>query len=341
VDATKGITHMTRIAVNGFGRIGRNVLRALIERDADLEVVAINDLTEPATLAHLLRYDSSLGRFGRSVEIDGDTLIVDGRRIRVLAEREPANLPWAELGVEIVLESTGRFTSAEAARAHLDAGAKRVLVSAPATGADVTIAYGVNTDAYDPEHHTIVSNASCTTNALAPLASVLDELAAIEHGFMTTVHAYTQEQNLQDGPHRDLRRARAAAANIVPTTTGAAKAIGLVLPQLEGRLSGDSIRVPVPVGSIVELNTTVSREVSREEVLDAYRTATAGALAGILEYTDDPIVSSDITGRPASAIFDAALTRVDGKHIKVVAWYDNEWGFSNRVVDTLTLLAAS
>jgi glyceraldehyde 3-phosphate dehydrogenase len=341
VDATKGITHMTRIAVNGFGRIGRNVLRALIERDADLEVVAINDLTEPATLAHLLRYDSSLGRFGRSVEIDGDTLIVDGRRIRVLAEREPANLPWAELGVEIVLESTGRFTCAEAARAHLDAGAKRVLVSAPATGADVTIAYGVNTDAYDPEHHTIVSNASCTTNALAPLASVLDELAGIEHGFMTTVHAYTQEQNLQDGPHRDLRRARAAAANIVPTTTGAAKAIGLVLPQLEGRLSGDSIRVPVPVGSIVELNTTVSREVSREEVLDAYRTAAAGALAGILEYTDDPIVSSDITGRPASAIFDAALTRVDGKHIKVVAWYDNEWGFSNRVVDTLTLLAAS
>jgi glyceraldehyde 3-phosphate dehydrogenase len=332
---------MTRIAVNGFGRIGRNVLRALIERDADLEVVAINDLTEPATLAHLLRYDSSLGRFGRSVEIDGDTLIVDGRRIRVLAEREPAKLPWAELDVEIVLESTGRFTSAEAARAHLDAGAKRVLVSAPATGADVTIAYGVNTGAYDPEQHTIVSNASCTTNALAPLASVLDELAGIEHGFMTTVHAYTQEQNLQDGPHRDLRRARAAAENIVPTTTGAAKAIGLVLPQLEGRLSGDSIRVPVPVGSIVELNTTVSREVTRDEVLDAYRSAAAGALAGILEYTEDPIVSSDITGRPASAIFDAALTRVDGRHIKVVAWYDNEWGFSNRVVDTLALLAAS
>ncbi|MFF1635863.1 type I glyceraldehyde-3-phosphate dehydrogenase [Leifsonia sp. NPDC058248] len=332
---------MTRIAVNGFGRIGRNMLRALIERDTDLEVVAINDLTEPATLAHLLRYDSSLGRFDRSVEVDGDTLVVDGRRIRVLAEREPANLPWAELDVEIVLESTGRFTSAEAARAHLDAGAKRVLVSAPAAGADVTIAYGVNTGAYDPALHTIVSNASCTTNALAPLAAVLDDLAGIEHGFMTTVHAYTQEQNLQDGPHRDLRRARAAAVNIVPTTTGAAKAIGLVLPQLEGRLSGDAIRVPVPVGSIVELNTTVSREVSRDQVLEAYRTAAAGALAGILEYTEDPIVSSDITGRPASAIFDAALTRVDGKHIKVVAWYDNEWGFSNRVVDTLTLLAAS
>ncbi|MGG7508668.1 type I glyceraldehyde-3-phosphate dehydrogenase [Plantibacter sp. YIM 135249] len=331
---------MTRIAVNGFGRIGRNVLRAIIERDTDLEVVAINDLTEPATLAHLLRYDSSLGRFGRSVEIDGDSLVVDGHRIRVLAERDPADLPWAELDVELVVESTGRFTSAEGAGAHLKAGAKRVLVSAPATGADVTIAYGVNTEAYDPELHTIVSNASCTTNALAPLASVLDELAGIEHGFMTTVHAYTQEQNLQDGPHRDLRRARAAGVNIVPTTTGAAKAIGLVLPQLEGKLSGDSIRVPVPVGSIVELNTTVSRDVTLEQVLDAYRTAAAGALDGILEYTEDPIVSSDITGRPASAIFDAALTRVEGRHIKVVAWYDNEWGFSNRVVDTLTLLAA-
>jgi glyceraldehyde 3-phosphate dehydrogenase len=332
---------MTRIAVNGFGRIGRNVLRALIERDADFEVVAINDLTEPATLAHLLKYDSSLGRFDRSVEVDGDVLVVDGHRIRVLAERDPANLPWAELEVELVLESTGRFTDAEAARAHLTAGAKRVLVSAPASGADITLAYGVNTDAYDAERHTIVSNASCTTNALAPLAAVLDELAGIEHGFMTTVHAYTQEQNLQDGPHRDLRRARAAAVNIVPTTTGAAKAIGLVLPQLDGKLSGDSIRVPVPVGSIVELNTTVARDVTREQVLDAYRAAASGALAGILEYTDDPIVSSDITGNPASAIFDAALTRVDGRHIKVVAWYDNEWGFSNRVVDTLGLLAAN
>jgi glyceraldehyde 3-phosphate dehydrogenase len=330
---------MTRIAVNGFGRIGRNVLRALIERDADLEVVAINDLTEPAALAQLLRYDSSLGRFGRSVEVDGDVLVVDGRRIRVLAERDPAKLPWAELEVELVLESTGRFTDAEAARAHLAAGAKRVLVSAPASGADVTLAYGVNTEAYDAKLHTIVSNASCTTNALAPLAKVLDDLAGIEHGFMTTVHAYTQEQNLQDGPHRDLRRARAAAVNIVPTTTGAAKAIGLVLPQLDGKLSGDSIRVPVPVGSIVELNTVVARDVTREQVLDAYRAAASGPLAGILEYTEDPIVSSDITGNPASAIFDSALTRVDGRHVKVVAWYDNEWGFSNRVVDTLTLLA--
>jgi glyceraldehyde 3-phosphate dehydrogenase len=332
---------MTRIAINGFGRIGRNTLRALLERDADLELVAINDLTAPATLAHLLKYDSSLGRLGRSVEADGDDLIVDGRRIRVLAEREPAQLPWGELGVDIVLESTGRFTSADAARAHLTAGAKRVLISAPADGADVTLAYGVNTDAYDPARHVIVSNASCTTNALAPLAAVLDDLAGIEHGFMTTVHAYTQEQNLQDGPHRDLRRARAAAVNIVPTTTGAAKAIGLVLPQLDGKLSGDSIRVPVPVGSIVELNTTVARDVTRDEVLAAYRAAADGSLRGVLDYADEPLVSSDITGQPASSIFDAALTRVDGRHIKVVAWYDNEWGFSNRVVDTLELLAQS
>ena len=332
---------MTRIAINGFGRIGRNVLRALLERDTDLEVVAINDLTEPATLAHLLKYDSSLGRLGRTVEVDGDTLVVDGRRITVLAEREPSALPWADLGVELVLESTGRFTSADAARAHITAGAKRVLVSAPATDADVTIAFGVNTDDYDPAAHTIISNASCTTNALAPLAAVLDDLAGIEHGFMTTVHAYTQEQNLQDGPHRDLRRARAAGVNIVPTTTGAAKAIGLVLPQLDGKLSGDSIRVPVPVGSIVELNTTVSREVTLDEVLAAYRTAAGGALKGILDYAEDPLVSSDITGEPASAIFDAALTRVHGRHVKVVAWYDNEWGFSNRVVDTLGLLAGS
>ncbi|WP_406273673.1 type I glyceraldehyde-3-phosphate dehydrogenase [Actinacidiphila glaucinigra] len=330
---------MTRIAVNGFGRIGRNTLRALLERGSDLEVVAVNDLTAPESLAHLLKFDSSLGRLGRTVEVDGSDLVVDGRRIKVLAEREPAKLPWAELGVDVVLESTGRFTSAEAARAHLDAGARRVLVSAPSDGADVTLAYGVNTDEYDPARHVIVSNASCTTNALAPLASVLDDLAGIEHGFMTTVHAYTQEQNLQDGPHRDMRRARAAGVNIVPTTTGAAKAIGKVLPNLDGKLSGDSIRVPVPVGSIVELNTTVSRDVTLEQVLDAYRAAAEGKLKGVLDYATEPLVSSDITGHPASSIFDAALTRVEGRHIKVVAWYDNEWGFSNRVVDTLELLA--
>jgi glyceraldehyde 3-phosphate dehydrogenase len=332
---------MTRIAINGFGRIGRNVLRALLERDTELEVVAVNDLTEPAALARLIAFDSTAGRLGRPVSVDGDVLVVDGRRIKVLAEREPAQLPWAELGVDIVLESTGRFTAAKAARAHLDAGARKVLVSAPSDGADVTLAFGVNTEAYDPALHTVVSNASCTTNALAPLAAVLHDLAGIEHGFMTTVHAYTQEQNLQDGPHRDPRRARAAGVNIVPTTTGAAKAIGLVLPDLDGKLSGDSIRVPVPVGSIVELNTTVARDVTRDEVLAAYRTAADGRLAGILEYSEDALVSSDITGNPASAIFDSALTRVDGRHIKVVAWYDNEWGFSNRVIDTLQLLAAS
>jgi glyceraldehyde 3-phosphate dehydrogenase len=334
-------TTPTRVAINGFGRIGRNVLRALLERDdTGIEVVAVNDLTEPAALARLLAFDTTAGRLGRPVSVDGDDLVVDGRRIRVLAEREPAKLPWAELGVDVALESTGRFTAASDARAHLDAGARRVLVSAPSAGADVTLAPGVHTEAYDPARHTIVSNASCTTNALAPLASVLDELAGIEHGFMTTVHAYTQEQNLQDGPHRDPRRARAAAENIVPTTTGAAKAIGLVLPQLDGRLSGDSIRVPVPVGSIVELNTVVARDVTRDDVLAAYRTAADGRLAGILEYSDDPLVSSDITGNPASSIFDSALTRVDGRHVKVVAWYDNEWGFSNRVIDTLELLGA-
>ena len=332
---------MTRIAINGFGRIGRNVLRALLERGSDLDVVAVNDLTEPAALARLLAFDSTAGRLGRPVDVDGDALVVDGRRIAVLAEREPASLPWADLGVDVVLEATGRFTKASAARAHLAAGARTVLVGAPSDGADVTVAYGVNTDAYDPVAHTIVSNASCTTNALAPLALVLHELAGIEHGFMTTVHAYTQEQNLQDGPHRDARRARAAALNIAPTTTGAAKAIGLVLPQLDGRLSGDSIRVPVPVGSLVELNTTVARDVTRDDVLVAYRAAAAGPLKGVLEYSEDPLVSSDIVGNPASSIFDSLLTRVEGRHVKVVAWYDNEWGFSNRVVDTLELIARS
>jgi len=330
---------MTRIAINGFGRIGRNVLRALLERDSKLDVVAVNDLAEPAALARLLAFDSTSGRLGRPVTVEGNAILVDGRRIQVLAEREPAELPWAALGVDVVLEATGRFAAASKARAHLAAGAKKVLVGAPSDGADVTLAFGVNNEAYRPDSHTIVSNASCTTNALAPLAKVLDDLAGIEHGFMTTVHAYTQEQNLQDGPHRDARRARAAAVNIVPTTTGAAKAIGLVLPGLAGKLTGDSIRVPVPVGSIVELNTFVSREVSRDDVLAAYRAAADGPLAGILEYSEDALVSSDIVGNPASSIFDSALTRVDGRHVKVVAWYDNEWGFSNRVIDTLELLA--
>ena len=329
---------MTRIAINGFGRIGRSTLRALKERGSDLEVVAINDLGPVEDLARLLKFDTTLGRFGFPVEVSGDEIILDGQPIKILAEKDPADLPWSELGVDVVLESTGHFTKADKARAHITAGAKKVLVSAPSKGADVTLAYGVNTEAYKPEH-TIISNASCTTNALAPLAKVLDDLAGIEQGFMTTVHAYTGDQNLQDGPHKDPRRARAAAANIIPTSTGAAKAIGLVLPQLEGKLSGDAMRVPVPVGSIVEINTTVAREVTRDEVLEAYRAAAEGELKGILEYETEPVVSSDMVGQAASSIFDSALTRVQGKHVKVVAWYDNEWGFSNRVVDNLELIA--
>ncbi|QAY72975.1 type I glyceraldehyde-3-phosphate dehydrogenase [Agromyces protaetiae] len=331
---------MTRIAINGFGRIGRNVLRAIVERGSDFEVVAVNDLTDPAALGRLLKYDTAGGKFGFPVEVDGDVLVVDGRRIKVLAERDPAKLPWGELDVELVLESTGRFTDREAAAAHLAAGAKKVLVSAPAKGADVTLAYGVNTDAYNAETDVIVSNASCTTNALAPLAKVLDDLAGIEHGFMTTIHAYTQDQNLQDAPHSDPRRARAAAENIIPASTGAAKAIGLVLPGLDGKLSGDAMRVPIPVGSIVELNATVSKDVTVEEVVAAYKAAAEGPLKGVLEFSDEPLVSSDIVGNPHSSIFDSTLTRVEGKHVKVVAWYDNEWGFSNRVIDTLGLLAA-
>ena len=328
---------MTRIAINGFGRIGRNTLRALVERGSELEVVAINDLGPVADLARLLKFDTTLGRFNHTVETTDDSIVIDGKSIKVYAEKDPAKLPWGELDVDVALESTGRFTKADKARAHLDAGAKKVLVSAPSKGADVTLAYGVNNEAYKPEH-TVISNASCTTNALAPLAKVLDDLAGIEQGFMTTVHAYTGDQMVQDGPHKDPRRSRAAAENIIPTSTGAAKAIGLVLPQLDGKLSGDAIRVPVPVGSIVEINTTVSREVTRDEVLEAYKKAADGELKGILEYETEPVVSSDITGQSASSIFDAALTRVDGKHVKVVAWYDNEWGFSNRVVDNLEFI---
>ena len=328
---------MTRIAINGFGRIGRSTLRALIERGSELEVVAINDLGAVDDLARLLKFDTTLGRFNHDVETTEDALVIDGKSIKIFAEKDPAKLPWGELGVDIALESTGRFTKAEKASAHITAGAKKVLVSAPSKGADVTLAYGVNSEAYKPEH-TVISNASCTTNALAPLAKVLDDLAGIEQGFMTTVHAYTGDQMVQDGPHKDPRRARAAAENIIPTSTGAAKAIGLVLPQLDGKLSGDAIRVPVPVGSIVEINTTVSRDVTRDEVLDAYKKAAEGELKGILDYEDEPVVSSDIVGQPASSIFDSALTRVDGKHVKVVAWYDNEWGFSNRVVDNLEFI---
>ncbi|MFV0434942.1 MAG: type I glyceraldehyde-3-phosphate dehydrogenase [Leucobacter sp.] len=329
-----------RVAINGFGRIGRGVLRVLLEQNSDVEVVAVNDLTDGAMLAHLLEWDSVYGRLHRDIAFEDGELIVDDRHIKVFAEPDPTKLPWGELGVDVVLESTGRFTKAEDARKHVEAGAKRVLISAPATGADLTVVKGVNDDLYDPEVHQIVSNASCTTNAFAPLAQVLDDLAGIEQGFMTTVHAYTQDQNLIDGPHKDPRRARAAALNIVPTSTGAAKAIGLVLPQLDGKLSGTSMRVPVPVGSIVELNAAVSREVTREEILEAYKEAANGRLQGVLEYSDEPLVSSDIVGNKHSSIFDSELTEVLGKHVKVTTWYDNEWGFSNRAAEMLAKLAA-
>ncbi|MBK0420852.1 type I glyceraldehyde-3-phosphate dehydrogenase [Leucobacter sp. CSA2] len=329
-----------RIAINGFGRIGRGVLRALLESDSDAEVVAVNDLTDPGTLARLLARDSVYGKLPWPVTVDGDALVIGDRRIRILAEADPAKLPWAELGVDAVLESTGRFTDAEKASAHLDAGAGRVLVSAPSKGEDLTIVVGVNDDRYDPSEHRIVSNASCTTNALAPLAQVLDDAVGIDYGFMTTVHAYTQDQRLVDAPHDDPRRARAAALNIVPTSTGAARAIGLVLPQLDGRLMGDAIRVPVPVGSIVELNAVTKREASLEEILAAYREAADGRLAGVMEYSEEPLVSTDIVGNPHSSIFDSELTHVDGTHVRVVAWYDNEWGFSNRAARLLERLAA-
>lgn len=328
-----------RIAINGFGRIGRGVLRVLLERDIELDVIAVNDLTNGEMLAHLLEWDSIYGRLRRNIAFENGELIVDDLRIKVFAEPDPAKLPWRELGIDVVLESTGRFTDAKDARKHIDAGAKRVLVSAPATNADLTVVRGVNDGLYDPEVHHIISNASCTTNAFAPLAKVLDDLAGIEQGFMTTVHAYTQDQNLIDGPHKDPRRARAAALNIVPTSTGAAKAIGLVLPKLDGKLSGTSMRVPVPVGSIVELNAAVSREVTREEILEAYKRAAEGELKGVLEYSDEPLVSSDIVGNPHSSIFDSELTVVVGKHVKVTTWYDNEWGFSNRAAEMLEILA--
>ncbi|WP_125100331.1 type I glyceraldehyde-3-phosphate dehydrogenase [Leucobacter chromiireducens] len=330
-----------RVATNGFGRIGRGVLRAALAQGSDLEIVAINDLGDIATLAHLLARDSVYGALPVPVSVEGSELVVGERRIRILAERNPAELPWGELGVDVVLESTGIFTDADAARQHLDAGAKRVLVSAPSTGADLTIVVGVNDERYDPAQHVIVSNASCTTNALAPLAQVLDALAPIEYGAMTTVHAYTQDQRLADAPHSDLRRARAAALNIIPTSTGAAKAIGLVLPQLDGKLTGSAIRVPVPVGSIVELHATLAREVTEDEVLAAYRAAAeTGPLAGVLEYSEEPLVSTDIVGNPHPSIFDSALTRVHGRNVSVVAWYDNEMGFSNRAVAALEMLAA-
>ncbi|MDF2496918.1 type I glyceraldehyde-3-phosphate dehydrogenase [Arthrobacter koreensis] len=330
----------TRVGINGFGRIGRNYFRAALEQNADLDIVAVNDLTSPEALAHLLKYDSITGRIGESVEVQDGNLVVGGKTIKVLAERDPSNLPWKDMGVDIVIESTGFFTKADDARKHLDAGAMKVLISAPGKGADRTIVMGVNDSEYDPATDSIVSNASCTTNCLAPLAKVINDAFGIERGLMTTVHAYTADQNLQDGPHRDLRRARAAALNIVPTTTGAAKAIGLVIPELDGKLDGFALRVPVPTGSVTDLTVNLAREASVEEINDAYKAASEGNLNGYLRYSDEPIVSSDIVTDPSSCIFDAPLTRVMGNEVKVVGWYDNEWGYSCRLVD-LTALVAS
>jgi glyceraldehyde 3-phosphate dehydrogenase len=329
-----------KIGINGFGRIGRNYFRAALSQGSDLDVVAVNDLTDPKTLAHLLKYDSIAGKLDAEVSVDGDSIVVNGKRIKVLAERDPANLPWGELGVEIVIESTGFFTNAEKAKAHIDAGAKKVLISAPATNEDATFVIGVNEKTYDPAKHHIISNASCTTNSLAPLAKVFNDKFGIERGLMTTIHAYTADQNLQDGPHSDLRRARAAALSIIPTSSGAAKAIGLVLPELAGRLDGYALRVPTPTGSITDLTLTTKSAVTVDQIKAAYKEAAEGPLKGILEYTEDEIVSRDIVGNPHSSIFDAGLTRVLGDQVKISAWYDNEWGFSNRLVELAELVAS-
>jgi glyceraldehyde 3-phosphate dehydrogenase len=326
-----------RVGINGFGRIGRNLFRAAQAKDADIEWVAVNDLTDSKTLAHLLKYDSILGPYPGTVEVDGDSIIVDGKELKVLAERDPGALPWGDLGVDVVVESTGFFTKRDDAAKHLEAGAKKVIISAPATGEDITVVLGVNFDKYDKGNHHVISNASCTTNCLAPAAKVVNDAIGIKHGLMTTIHAYTQDQNLQDAPHKDLRRARAAAINLVPTTTGAAKAVGLVLPELNGRLHGFSIRAPLPTGSVVDLTFEAERATSVEEVNEAFKaTADQGDFAGILQYTEDPIVSSDIVSNPFSSIVDGGLTAVlDGTLVKVVAWYDNEWGYSNRLADVI------
>jgi glyceraldehyde 3-phosphate dehydrogenase len=324
-----------RVGINGFGRIGRNFFRAQHELGADVEIVAFNDLGDGETMAHLLRYDSTLGPFPGEVELGEGVIRAGGEELKWLSERDPADLPWADLGVDVVLESTGFFTDRKGAQKHLDAGAKKVVISAPATDPDITIVLGVNDDGYDRDSHHIVSNASCTTNCVAPMAKVLDDLAGIESGFMTTIHAYTQDQVLQDAPHKDLRRARAAAINLVPTSTGAAKAIGLVLPHLQGKVDGLSVRAPVPTGSITDLVVTLGRDVTVDEVNEAFRSAASGGLDGILRYSTDPLVSSDIQKSPFSCIFDSALTMVHGRSVKVFGWYDNEWGYSCRLVDVM------
>ena len=330
-----------RVGINGFGRIGRNFFRAAVASGADIEVVAANDLGDVATMAHLLKYDTILGRFPAEIESGPDGIRVGGHTIKMLAERDPAQLPWGELGADVVIESTGFFTDAEKAKAHVAGGAKKVIISAPAKNEDLTVVLGVNDSEYDPAKHTIISNASCTTNCLAPLAKILDDAIGIERGLMTTIHAYTQDQNLQDAPHKDLRRARAAALNIVPTSSGAAKAIGLVLPKLNGKLDGYAMRVPIATGSATDLTVMVSRETTVDEVNAAFQAAADGPFKGLVSYTEDPIVSSDIVTDPASCIFDAGLTKVIGDQVKVVGWYDNEWGFSNRLVDLSVLVGAS
>jgi glyceraldehyde 3-phosphate dehydrogenase len=335
----KGTLMGTKVGINGFGRIGRNYLRAEMAKGTDLEIVAVNDLSDPRALAHLLKYDSVTGRLDADVRVDGQYIIVGDYKIKVLAERDPAVLGWGDLGVDIVIESTGRFTDAKDAVKHIEAGAKKVLISAPASGEDATFVIGVNEHLYDPANHHIISNASCTTNCLAPLAKVFNDEFGIENGLMTTIHAYTADQNLQDGPHADLRRARAAAINIVPSSTGAAKAIGLVLPELKGKLDGYALRVPVPTGSITDLTILSKKKVTIEEIKAAYKKAADGPLKGILKYTEDEIVSSDIVTDPHSSIFDAGLVKVIDQTVKISSWYDNEWGYSNRLVDLTVLVA--
>jgi glyceraldehyde 3-phosphate dehydrogenase len=331
-----------KIGINGFGRIGRNFFRAAKKQGKDWDFVAVNDVTNAKTLAHLLKYDSVLGTFEGQVSASENGIMVDGDELRVLAERDPANLPWKELGAQIVIESTGLFTKREDADKHISAGAEKVIISAPAKGEDLTVVLGVNDDQYDAAQHNVISNASCTTNCVAPMAKVLEDAFGIEQGFMTTIHAYTNDQQILDLPHKDLRRARAAALNIIPTTTGAAKATALVLPQLKGKMDGISMRVPVPDGSVTDLVVTLKREITVEEINEAYRKASEeGPLAGKLVYTEDPIVSSDIVGTPASCTFDSLSTMAMGNVAKVVGWYDNEWGYSNRLVDLVQLVASS
>jgi glyceraldehyde 3-phosphate dehydrogenase len=330
-----------RVGINGFGRIGRQSLKALIERTPDVEVVAVNDLVDTSMNALLFKHDSTYGAYPGTVDHTDDALIIDGREIKVLKEKDPAALPWGDLGVEIVLESTGIFTDAEKAKVHVGAGAKKVIISAPAKGEDFTVVLGVNDDKYDPAAHTIISNASCTTNCLAPMAKVINDAFGIQRGLMTTIHAYTQDQNLQDGPHKDLRRARAAALNIVPTSTGAAKAIGLVLPELKGKLDGYALRVPIPTGSCTDLTVELRNPGTVAEINAALKAAAEGPMKGILKYYDAPIVSADIVTDPHSSIFDSGLTKVIDNQAKVVSWYDNEWGYSNRLVDLVGLVGKS